>query len=348
MIRNKLIWTLVISVAAIVAAIVFDYVLTISMVDNGINHTPLLMLGAATIFAAPVTFAVVRKSSGSRRSRDQLALAHAAAEAARTVSQRALAELENSRAAAIAERSSALAASRAKSEFLAKMSHELRTPLNVILGFSEMLKNGIRPEKTTEYAEIIHTSGRFLLSLINDVLDLSKIEAGKFEPRSTHILVRELVCDCVSLMQQGADNAGVALRLEIPRAMPVLHSDPRALRQILLNLLSNAIKFTRAGGEITITASTLQSGEFCLEVSDTGVGIAREDLAGVFESYNQGNRDAVNLTQTQGTGLGLPIVRGLAEAQGGRVTLDSVVDHGTCVRVFLPTARRQELPRQVA
>ena len=346
MFRKKLIWTVVIWVAAVVAAMSLDYVIMILILKDIAGYRPFVTLVISLLVAAPVVFALVDNSLTMRQARDQLALAHAAAEAARAVSQRALAKLESSRAAALAERSSALTANRAKSEFLARMSHELRTPLNVILGFSEMLKSGIRRDKIVEYAEIIHTSGHYVLSLINDVLDLSKIEAGKYEPKTTHILVRELVRDCISLMQPGADSAGVALRLEISNVMPVLHADPRALRQILLNLLSNAIKFTRTGGEVSVTVSAAHSGEFCLEVSDTGVGIAEDDLSRVFESFSQGRHDAVN--QTPGTGLGLPIVRGLTEAQGGRVTLESVVDRGTCVRVFLPMEHRREFSRQVA
>jgi two-component system cell cycle sensor histidine kinase PleC len=346
MFRQKLIWTAVISVVAVAAAMTLDYATTILIAGNEAGYTPVIALAICALVAVPVSVFIVNTSFDMRMARDQLALAYAAAEAARTVSQRALAELEGSRTAALAERTSALAASRAKSEFLATMSHELRTPLNVILGFSEMLKKGICHDKSTEYSEIIHTSGRHLLSLINDVLDLSKIEAGKYEVRTTHIPVQELVCDCASLMRPGADSAGVALRLEIPHVMPVLYADPRALRQILLNLLSNAIKFTRSGGEVAIKASIAQSGEFCLEVSDTGVGIAEDDLAHVFESFGQGRQEAVN--ESQGTGLGLPIVRGLAEAQGGRVTLDSTLNQGTCVRVFLPMEKKREFSRQVA
>jgi signal transduction histidine kinase len=346
MFRKKLIWTACIPAAAVAAAIALDYMITILIRENEGGYTPFVTLAISILVSGLATLAIIHASLNARRARYQLTLAHAAAEAARSVSQRALAELDASRTAALAERTSAVAANRAKSEFLATMSHELRTPLNVILGFSEMLKNGIRRDKAVEYAEIIHSSGHYLLSLINDVLDLSKIEAGKYEPKTTHVLVRELVCDCASLMRPGAENAGVALRLEIPRVMPVLHADPRALRQILLNLLSNAIKFTRPGGQVMIAASIAQSGEFCLEVSDTGVGIAADDMARVFESFSQGRRDPVN--PVQGTGLGLPIVRGLAEAQGGRVTLDSTPDHGTCVRVFLPMNENRGLARQVA
>ncbi|HEY6578992.1 MAG TPA: ATP-binding protein [Rhizomicrobium sp.] len=341
-----MIWTVAVSAAAVAAAMTLDYILSILILRNPAGYTPLVTLTISTAVAVPVTFAIISASFNIRRARDQLAAANGVADEARRVAQQAVCELEKSREAALAERASALEASRAKSEFLANMSHELRTPLNAILGFSEMLKNGIRHDKTGEYAEIIHTSGRYLLSLINDILDLSKIEAGKYEPNTTHILVQELVRDCVALMQPGADAGGVALKAEAPRLMPILYADPRALRQILLNLVTNAIKFTRSGGEVTVKVFVAPSGEFCLEVSDTGVGIAEEDQARVFESFGQGRHDVVN--QSQGTGLGLPIVRGLAEAQGGRVTLESAVNRGTTVRVFLPTNRMPEFSRQVA
>jgi signal transduction histidine kinase len=346
MLRQKLIWTVAVSAAAVAAAMALDYVITILILRDQASYTPLVTLAISLLVAGPITFGVMSTSVNLRQARDQLALAHAAAQAARQVSQRALAELESSRASALAERAAALSANHAKSEFLARMSHELRTPLNVILGFSEMLKHGIRRDRTAEYAEIIHTSGNHLLSLINDILDLSKIEAGKYQPKITHILVQELVRDCVSLMQPRAECGGIALSLETPRVVPVLYADPRALRQILLNLLTNAIKFTRAGGEVTVKTLIAESGEFCLEVSDTGVGIAEEDRAHVFEYFGQGRHDVVN--ETPGTGLGLPIVRGLAEAQGGRVTLDSEVNRGTSVRVFLPMDRMRDLARQVA
>ncbi|MGH6875957.1 MAG: sensor histidine kinase [Rhizomicrobium sp.] len=346
MFRQKLIWTVAVSAAAIAAAMTLDYILSILILKNPAGYTPFVTLTISTAVAVPVTFAIISASINVRCARDQLAAAHRVADQARGVAQQAVGEFEKSRQAALAERAAALEASRAKSEFLANMSHELRTPLNAILGFSEMLKNGIRRDKTGEYAEIIHTSGRYLLSLINDILDLSKIEAGKYEPNTTHVLVQDLIRDCVSLMQPGADAAGVALGTDVPRLMPILYADPRALRQILLNLLTNAIKFTRSGGEVTVKACIVQSGEFCLDVSDTGVGIAEEDQARVFESFGQGRHDVVN--PSQGTGLGLPIVRGLAEAQGGRVTLESAVNRGTSVRVFLPTDRVREFSRQVA
>jgi two-component system, cell cycle sensor histidine kinase PleC len=346
MFRQKLIWTVAVSAAVIAAAMSLDYVISILILQNPAGYTPFVTLTISMVVAVPVVFVVINGSINIRNARDQLAAAKRVADDARAVSERAVHELEESRQAALAERAAAVEASRAKSEFLANMSHELRTPLNAILGFSEMLERSIRHDKAAEYGEIIHTSGRYLLSLINDILDLSKIEAGKYEPKITHILVQELVRDCLSLMQPAADNGDVTLNSDLPRVMPVLYADPRALRQILLNLLTNAVKFTRPGGEVMVRAFIVDTVEFCLEVSDTGVGIAEEDQARVFESFGQGRHDVVN--ESQGTGLGLPIVRGLAEAQGGRVTLESAVNRGTRVRIFLPMDRIRDLPRQVA
>jgi len=346
MLRQKLAWTIAMATPAIVTAMSLDYVISIAILKNAAGYTPYVTLTISTIVAYPVTFAIISAWINMRHARDQLAIAHRATDEARTIAQQALRDVDAARQLAVSERAAAMEASRAKSEFLANMSHELRTPLNVILGFSEMLKNGTRLGKTEEYSEFIHQSGRHLLSLINDILDLSKIEAGKYDFNNTHIRLHDLVRECLALMQPRADNGGVALRSVVPHAMPLIYADLRSLRQVLLNLMSNAIKFTRSGGEVTVCVTIAPDGEFCLDVSDTGVGIAEDDLARVFESFGQGRHDVVN--EAQGTGLGLPIVRGLVQAQGGRVTLESVVNRGTCVRVFLPAHRVMEQPRQVA
>jgi len=191
--------------------------------------------------------------------------------------------------------------------------------------------------KTEEYADIICRSGNQLLGLINDILDLSKIEAGQFTLCERVLDLRKLVSDCVSSMRTRADAGHLTVAVEIPFDFPDVFADDRSLRQILFNLMSNAIKFTRPGGRITIGAHLSQAGELCLTVRDTGVGIAPPDLARVFESFGQGRHDVVNADH--GTGLGLPIVRGLAGAHGGHVALESEVDKGTCVTVFLPGAR---------
>ena len=346
MFRQKLAWTLVFSTAVIIAAMCLDYIFTIVILRDAAAYTPFVTLTITTLVSVPVNFSIISNWIDIRHARDKLAKAHKAADEARAISQQALQDVDAAREIAESERVAALGASRAKSEFLANISHELRTPLNAILGFSEMLKSGKFRGKSEEYAEIIHTSGRYLLSLINDILDLSKIEAGKYAPNNTSIRVADLVRDCVSLMQPQADTRGVTLGMSIPSPVPMIFSDLRSLQQILLNLLSNAIKFTNPGGEVLVCVSIALTGEFCLEVSDTGIGIAQADQARVFENFGQGRHDVVN--ENQGTGLGLPIARGLAQAQGGRVTLESAVNRGTRVRVYLPADCVQEPAKQVA
>jgi len=233
-------------------------------------------------------------------------------------------------------RERAEAASRAKSQFLANMSHELRTPLNAILGFSEMIvAHAADPEKHYEYADLIHTSGKHLLALINDVLDLAKIEAGKFELRESEIDLARLLQENVGLVRERAVRAQLQLKLETDASL-LLWADERALKQIVLNLLSNAIKFTQAGGTITVFAET---GDETVRfgVADSGTGIAPEDLDRVFQSFGQGRHDIA--TNDKGTGLGLPIAKGLTEAHGGTITLESRVGAGTRATVILPAAR---------
>ena len=231
-------------------------------------------------------------------------------------------------------------ANRAKSQFLANMSHELRTPLNAILGFSELIAsrafNG-NSEKHYEYVALIHGSGRHLLTLINDVLDLAKIEAGGFDLRESEIDLPPLIEECMSMVAPRARSGACALRAELADNLPLLFADERAIRQVLLNLLSNAVKFTRAGGSVTPFARLEEDGALSLGVVDTGVGIALADQARVFQKFGQGRHDvAIN---DKGTGLGLPIAKGLVEAHGGRIALESREGHGTCVTATFPAAR---------
>jgi two-component system, cell cycle sensor histidine kinase PleC len=238
-----------------------------------------------------------------------------------------------------AARHRAEAASRSKSEFLANMSHELRTPLNAILGFSEMIFSGAfgaNVGKHVEYSKIIHTSGHHLLALINDILDLAKIEAGGLELRKTDFDFAVLAGDCVRLLGAKASDGTLELRTEIAGDIPRIHGDERALRQVLLNLLSNAVKFTPAGGRVTVFARMERDGGFEFGVTDTGLGIDEDDQVRVFQNFGQGRHDVV--TADKGTGLGLPIVRGLIEAHGGHVTLVSAVGDGTTVTVDLPAS----------
>jgi two-component system, cell cycle sensor histidine kinase PleC len=228
-------------------------------------------------------------------------------------------------------------ASRAKSEFLANMSHELRTPLNAILGFSEVMKSEVfgplgKPIYI-EYSGHIHASGDHLLGLINDILDLSRIEAGSLSLKMSPVDLADLGRDAISMVTPRAASAGSQLELEIAPGLPEFMADQRALRQVLLNLLSNAVKFTPKDGVIALFAHRDADG-LVFGVRDTGAGIAPGDLKKVFEPFGQGQHDiAVN---EKGTGLGLPIVKGLVEAHGGTVALESVVNCGTTVTVRFP------------
>ncbi len=246
-------------------------------------------------------------------------------------------QLKGALVAATAERIRAQTASNAKSDFLANMSHELRTPLNAIIGFSEMLDSDVFAARRAEYAGLINSSGRHLLSLINDILDLSKIEAGRFAPRDGVVDMRALVLESVALLSAKAHEGGITLASEIADGLPTVRADDRAVRQMLINLTSNALKFTPHGGLVVVFAQLEADGGISFGVSDTGVGIAEDDRTRVFESFGQGRHDS--LTFERGTGLGLPIVKGLGEAHGGRVTLESEIGQGTCVTVFLPASR---------
>jgi len=240
-------------------------------------------------------------------------------------------------------------ASRAKSEFLANMSHELRTPLNAILGFSEMITSRVFvsvPEKQYEYAGLIHSSGHHLLTLINDILDLAKIEAGSWTLREKDVDLAALIAETCAMMFARADASSCTLGTDLATALPHVHCDERAIKQVLLNLTSNAVKFTPPGGRICLFAHTEPNGEIAFGVSDTGVGIAPEDQKRVFENFGQGRHDVV--TADKGTGLGLPIVKGLVAAHGGHITLESEVGEGTTVIVHLPARRVLARPSLLA
>jgi two-component system cell cycle sensor histidine kinase PleC len=248
-----------------------------------------------------------------------------------------IAALERSKQESDTARLRAEAASRSKSEFLANMSHELRTPLNAIIGFSEMINSGGFAHKTGEYSKLIHDSGHHLLTLINDILDLAKIEAGRMTLHEAELDLRVLIADCVTLIAARAQAGWITLHTEIPADCPKLLGDERALKQILLNLVSNAVKFTPPQGKVTVNADLQSDGSFAIAIVDTGMGIAEADQTRVFENFGQGRHDVV--TADKGTGLGLPIVKGLVEAHGGRVTLQSAVGEGTRVTITMPATR---------
>jgi len=230
-----------------------------------------------------------------------------------------------------------------KSRFLANMSHELRTPLNAIMGFSDIMKQrlfGPLSDRYGEYAELIHDSGTHLLELINDVLDMSKIEAERFELSREEFDARDAVSGVLRLMRGQADRAGVQLRGLLPKEELEVVADRRALKQIVLNLISNALKFTPRGGAVTVTA---RAEDEVLEiiVADTGVGISREDLVRLGRPYEQAG-DAGQ--RSAGTGLGLSLVRAFAELHGGRMIIESRLGEGTTVIVRMPVLADHVVP----
>ncbi len=228
-----------------------------------------------------------------------------------------------------------------KSRFLANMSHELRTPLNAIMGFSDIMRErifGPLPVKYAEYADLIHDAGAHLLDLINDVLDMSKIEASKYELALEHLDTREPVSAALRLMRLQADDAGVQLRGLLPSEPLEGEADRRALKQIVLNLVSNALKFTPRGGLVTVSLQSL-AGALELSVADTGLGIAEGDLERLGRPYEQAG-DAGQ--QSKGTGLGLSLVRAFAELHGGEMSIESRLGEGTAVTVRLPVLTEAE------
>ncbi|MFG1416372.1 HAMP domain-containing sensor histidine kinase [Xanthobacter sp. V0B-10] len=240
---------------------------------------------------------------------------------------------EEARARADAEEANA-----AKSRFLAAMSHELRTPLNAILGFSEMLATDtgapLDEARKAEYARIIHESGQHLLGLVNDILDLSRVEAGAYALEPEAIDMAELVAGCGEMVGLDAARKGVAVRTLVPPALPQVRADRRALRQIVLNLLSNAVKFTPEGGRVQLTARR-REGRLSLRVRDTGPGMRPEDVARLGEPFFQTGEVA---QRARGSGLGLAVVKGLVKLHDGTFRVDSAPGRGTTVTVTLPLA----------
>lgn len=239
----------------------------------------------------------------------------------------------------VMERDTALAETHAKSEFLASVSHEIRTPLNAIIGFSDAMKSrlfGPVPAKYAEYAELIHESGRHLLELIGDVLDLSKIEADSYSLSHEAFDAGDVIELCTRMLSQRAEDAGVTIELDATGPIPV-RADRKALRQILLNLLSNAIKFTPRDGVIVVMARA-RGGDLTLAVGDSGPGIAPAELAQLGQRYMQAS--TTEQTVDRGSGLGLSLVKALAEMHGGEMTIKSALGEGTTVSVTLPVIRQ--------
>ena len=252
-----------------------------------------------------------------------------------------IAELEQSKSISDEARLRAEEANHAKSRFLATMSHELRTPLNAILGFSEIMRSEIlgAHENPTykEYANDIHHSGQHLLNLINEILDISRIEAGRYELHEAPVALVNVVEDCQRLLRLRTENKGLRVVERFEPDLPQLWADARALRQICLNLLSNAVKFTPAGGTVTLTIGRTPAGGQFLSVKDTGPGIPEQEIPRVLRSFGQGS--LAHHSAEGGTGLGLPITKGLTELHDGTFELKSRLRYGTEVTVALPRKR---------
>ncbi|MCZ4279639.1 ATP-binding protein [Kiloniella laminariae] len=235
--------------------------------------------------------------------------------------------------------------SEAKSEFLATMSHEFRTPLNAILGFSEMIHTRyfgpLGSDKYGDYARHIHESGAHLLALINDILDIASVEAGKRTLLREDIDIKVLFSKCLSTIEKSAEERDIALSLNLQEPLPLLQADTRSLTQITLNLLSNAVKFTNRGGSIALSARVC-NGQMRLSVQDTGIGVASEMIPVITEPFAQANSNSPRARQ--GNGLGLYIVKSLVEAQGGEMTIESALGKGTTITILFPLEQEGEQP----
>ncbi len=241
-------------------------------------------------------------------------------------------ELEGARKEA--ERASAL-----KSDFLARVSHEIRTPLNAILGFAEVMMDErfgpVGNQRYKDYLKDIHASGALVMSLVNDLLDLSKIEAGKMDFEFASIDANRIVSECVSIMQPQASHERVAIRLSLSPALPNLLADERSLRQIVLNLLSNAVKFNQPGGHVIVATALADAGSAVIRIRDTGAGMSEADIGTAFEPF----RRLATPRPSSGTGLGLPLTKALVEANHASLTIKSKEHEGTLVEVVFPPAR---------
>lgn len=258
-----------------------------------------------------------------------------------------VAELETARSMSEEARRRAEDANLAKSRFLASMSHELRTPLNAILGFSEVMANEVlgpmQNETYRNYARDIHESGKHLLDLINEILDLSRIEAGRYRLNEEPVSLLSVVEECCHLMELKASNKDIRIVQQFEPVLPRLVGDERAMRQITLNLLSNAVKFTPAGGEVRVRVGWTAGGGQYLSVKDNGPGIPAEEIPIVLAAFGQGS--ITIKSAEQGTGLGLPIVQGLLALHGGDFRLDSKLREGTeAIAIFPPNRVMEELP----
>jgi PAS domain S-box-containing protein len=254
----------------------------------------------------------------------------------RDITQWKKAEEELTEAKHLAER-----ANLAKSDFLAKISHEIRTPLNAIIGFSEVMMEErfgpIENQRYRDYLRDIHSSGEHLISLINDLLDLSKIEAGKLDLAFTSVSLNEIVQQCMAIMQPQANRERIVVRSSLATDLPPVVADARSIRQIVLNLVSNSVKFTQPGGQVILSTTLTEQGEVVLRVRDTGIGMSEADIAIAMEPFRQ--IATSGRAGSGGTGLGLPLTKALAEANRASFNIRSAVDVGTIVEITFPSTR---------
>jgi signal transduction histidine kinase len=255
-------------------------------------------------------------------------------------------EIKESERKILRAHSQAESANRSKTEFLANMSHELRTPLNAIIGFSEIITNELfghlDNQRYLEYIKDILASSLHLLAIINDVLDMSKIEAGKFELATGPVTLQAVIGDVVRMLRERAQSRGISLLRSVVSDDIVMWGDERALLQILLNLLSNAIKFSEDGSTVTIRLAAERSGFAVIEIEDRGIGMTEEEQQRALQPFGQAK--PVITREYGGTGLGLPISKSLVEAHGGTLTISSTLGSGTIVRIALPTGAPLPVP----
>jgi signal transduction histidine kinase len=234
-------------------------------------------------------------------------------------------------------------ASKAKSEFIARMSHELRTPLNAIIGFSEMIREamiGPLDARYRGYGADIHSAGRHLQNVINDILDISKIEGGRLELRDEPVAIEDMIESSRRIVAAMAEATGVELSVDAPASLPLIRCDALRFRQILLNLMSNAVKFTPSGGSVTVSAD-IEGGFAVVAVADTGIGMRAEDIAIALQPFRQVGSAGDPLTRRfAGTGLGLPLAKALVELHGGTLAIESAPERGTKVFIRLPLERK--------
>jgi signal transduction histidine kinase len=247
---------------------------------------------------------------------------------------------QKSEAELVAARRQAEQQSSAKSEFLAKVSHEIRNPLNAIIGFSELMMEerfgAIGNDRYRQYLKDIHASGEHIMSLVNDLIDLSKIESGRLELAFAGVALNELVEQCVALMQPQANREGVIVRTSLAARLPEVTADARSLRQVVLNLVGSAIKLGGAGGQVIVSTARAENGAVILRVRNTGIGISEDEVAAVLEPLRQ------TPTRSSGAGIGLPLAKALAEANGASLRIDSAAGSGTLIEVTFPRERTAE------